>query len=252
MADEDIAPPKRRGGLILVVVALVAVAAIGAWLYLRSSAPPTQEADAGQPEPVDAGPPPAPKLSITDGEALLRKLGQGLSNAKELQAWLAESDILRRLVAAVNLTADGKTPAPVLGFLKPSRGFEVVKKKKKVMVSPKNGAGYDAILRVLKTIDPAAAGKAYVELRPYADTAYAEIGPPGRTFDARIREAIGGLVATPIPSGQQELVTKGLGWAYKDPTLEGLTAAQKQLLRMGPNNARATKDWLGSFQAAIH
>jgi hypothetical protein len=41
------------------------------------------------------------------------------------------------------------------------------------------------------------------------------------------------------------LQPRGIGYAFEDPRLEGLTSAQKQLLRFGPENARRV-------QASLH
>ena len=44
---------------------------------------------------------------------------------------------------------------------------------------------------------------------------------------------------------------KGIGYRYADPALEQLTPAQKQLLRMGPGNARAVVAFLKALRAAL-
>src|SRR5579871_3496006 len=203
-------PPRKRLGGILLAVALLAVAGVGVWLWLRSRAVETPQpvVTAPPPPPAVEAPPEPPPVSLAEGEALLRKLGADLSSVKELAGWLSQQDILRRLVAAVNLTADGKSPAAVLSFLKPRHGFEVVHKKKHVFISPRSGSGYTVVTRVLGTVDPAAAAKAYVQIRPFADAAYAEIGPKGKKFDARLGEALAAVAATPIPQAPTELVTQ--------------------------------------------
>jgi hypothetical protein len=250
-SDVESAVRGRRTGLWVGIA--VAVVAIGAgvwfWFFRTPAAPPA-------PPPVaEAPPPPAPaappKVSIEEGENLLRQIGARLSSAAELKSWLAEKDILRRLVAAANLVAEGKTPSNVLGFLKPARGYEVVKRKKHVFASPKSGARYDLIAKVMTGIDPEAVGKAYGEAKPYLDSAYAEVGPPGKSFDGVVRAAIDTLTATPIPAQEQELKAKGLGYAYADPKLEGLNGAQKQLLRMGLRNAQTVQDWLKKVETAL-
>jgi hypothetical protein len=240
---------RKKGLLIGLGLGVVAVG-VGAWFWFnRTPAPPPA------PPPVAEAPPPPPaappKLSIEEGEKLLAQIGARLSSAAELKTWLGEQDILRRLVAATNLVADGKSPGTVLGFLKPARGYEVLKRKKHLFTSPKSGARYDVIAKVMTGMDPEAVGKAYGEAKPYLDSAYAEVGPPGKSFDGVVRAAIATLTATPIPAQEPELKTKGLGYVYADPKLEGLNGAQKQLLRMGLRNARAMQDWLKKVETAL-
>ena len=60
------------------------------------------------------------------------------------------------------------------------------------------------------------------------------------------------LVATPEVEGPVALVEgAGARWAYADQRLEGLTASQKQLLRMGPENVDKMLVWLRALQGAI-
>jgi hypothetical protein len=48
-----------------------------------------------------------------------------------------------------------------------------------------------------------------------------------------------------------ELVPHAIGFRYADPKLEGLTAAQKQFLRMGPRNVRIIQQKLRELQPAL-
>lgn len=243
--------PRRRWGVWLIGLVVLAAAGVGAWLWLRSKEEPPPAPVAAQPPPPAPAVPAASSVNIADGDALLRKLAPELSSAKELAAWLGQQDILRRLIAATSMVADGKTPSNILGFIRPSKKFEVAKKKKKIFASPKDAARYDLITRVITSIDPTAAGKAYAQLQPYIEAAYAEVGPKGKSFDPVMRAAIQRLTDAPPPPANAELVAKGVGYAYKDPKIEANTAARKQLWRMGAANEKAFQDWLNKMNAAL-
>ena len=62
-----------------------------------------------------------------------------------------------------------------------------------------------------------------------------------RSFDRTLERAIVALLDTPAVDASARLKPKGIGYAYTDERLESLTAAQKQLLRMGPRNVRIIK-----------
>jgi hypothetical protein len=47
------------------------------------------------------------------------------------------------------------------------------------------------------------------------------------------------------------LRTAGIGYAFADPKLEGLSRAQKQLLRMGPQNVRAIQGKLREIAGVL-
>ena len=53
-----------------------------------------------------------------------------------------------------------------------------------------------------------------------------------------MERAIVELLRTPVLEGEVELEPKGIVYTFADPKLEELTAAQKQFLRMGPQNVR--------------
>ncbi|MCR4295310.1 MAG: DUF3014 domain-containing protein, partial [Elusimicrobia bacterium] len=61
------------------------------------------------------------------------------------------------------------------------------------------------------------------------------------------------LLAAPPLEGDVALVEgkKGLGWAYADAGLEGRSAAQKQLMRMGPKNQAAVQAKLRALTLAL-
>lgn len=259
----------NRNTKIWLSVALVLTlvgAAVG--FYLWRMPPPAAPEVAEEAKP-DAGAE-GPKVSVDEGESLLKELGKGLGS--NLEQYLKEESLLRRLVAATAQIADGESPRAVLSFLQPKGDYAVlavkekgppppkVKKKGKVVKpqiprrwypDPKGFARYDGITGTLTGIDAKAAGEVYAKLRPFAEAAYSEIGKPGTTLDARLRQAITHLLAAPVPEGEPELVEKGALYAYKDEKLEALSAAQKHLLRMGPKNQTAVQAWLGQLEAAL-
>jgi hypothetical protein len=234
----------------VLAIVVLAVAGVIYWRWREArEAVPLVPAEA--PKPAAPATPSAPSLPAAEGDSLARQLAKELSSSSELATWLAEPDILRRLVAAVNMVAEGNSPRPVLSFLVPSAQFEISRAGRTLHPSLKSYARYETVTRVLTSIDPGAAGKAYARMKSYVDSAFAQIGRPGQSFDAVLHQAIAGLLSTPVPETDPELEEKGLVYAYKDPKLEQLNGAQKQLLRMGPENARAIQAWLKKLDETI-
>ena len=69
--------------------------------------------------------------------------------------------------------------------------------------------------------------------------------------NAPIGRAIQALVAVPVLREDVPLVPHAIGFRYADPALEGLTAAQKQFLRIGPRNVRLVQGKLRELEAAL-
>ena len=83
------------------------------------------------------------------------------------------------------------------------------------------------------------------------EEAYRDLGFPDTPFDRALERAIVSLLRTPPADGAARLEPKGIGFAFVDPALEGLTAAQKQLLRTGPRNVRIIQSSLRQIALAL-
>ena len=77
------------------------------------------------------------------------------------------------------------------------------------------------------------------------------MGYPNGYFNDRLVEVIDNLLATPDPKGPIALVRPNVMYTYADPGLEGRSAGQKLLIRMGPENAKAVKAKLTELRAVI-
>ena len=91
----------------------------------------------------------------------------------------------------------------------------------------------------------------YRELEPLIDDAYAEISPPGARFSDRLDAAIEELLDVTPPKGEPKLKPKVVTYVYVDESLEGLSGAQRQLLRMGPDNVLLIKAKLRDLKAGL-
>jgi len=246
---------------IFVVLLVIVIAAFAWWWIGRggdgdsipAAAPPTPT-----PEPV-----PTPTLeerlseklsgtTLSTSDAVVRELAAGLSSNPKLAAWLVSDDLVRRFTAAVDNVAAGLSPADQLEFLRPKQAFKVKKTGDETFViDSASYARYDLVASVFASLDTEGTVALYRELKPLIDDAYAEISPPGRTFDDRLEKAFDQLLAVPVLDGPQEVEPLVVTYAWSDENLEGLTAAQRQFLRMGPENVSTIQAKIGEIRAAL-
>lgn len=251
--------PREAPGLgiaVGVVVAVVALLALAFWLR-REQRPARPFDDAPAPlleaasDAATAAPAAAtPRPPLDQSDAWLRELAATLSSHPQLAAWLIGDDLARRLVATVINLAEGTSPAGHLGDLRPADGFRASRSAGRWFVDAASFRRYDLLADVVASLDPAAAARLLGEIRPLLDQAYGEIGDPASDFDRTLARAVGNLLAVPIPDGEPELVRQGALWAYADRELEQRTAAEKHLLRLGPDNARRVQAKLRELAAA--
>ncbi len=259
-------PPDREARTspalwIAIAAAMLLVAVFAAWKWLRpgdSSIPPPAVGAAATTAP-EPRPTPAPRDDLAIGplppldgsDAFVRDLLARLSERPELAAWLAPDHLVRRFVATVDNIADGVSPAPHLAHLRPQEGFTARNAEGRWVADTKGHRRYEALTSTFVDLDSEQTANLYRALRSLCDEAYRELGYPGRTFDQTLAAAIDRLLAVALPDRPPELVAQATVFVYADPTLEQLPAAEKQLLRLGPANARRVQAKLRELAQAL-
>lgn len=239
--------PHRRSFAPLIAVVLILAVAVAAFFYLRREevapgpAPGTTVTEgtipsATAPLGVEVEPIELPPLDTSDD--FVRRLVRMLSAHPRIAAWLATDGLIRNFTVVVENIAAGRTPAQHLRVLRPSEPFSIVAARGSgVVVDPRSYDRYRGIAEAVASVDANGAAKLYSTLKPRIEEAYRELGAGG-SFDRVLEAAIVHLLAAPAVSGEIALVPRGALYQFNDPRIERLTPAQKQLVRMGGENAR--------------
>ncbi len=254
-------PPDGATRLWIAIAVLAAIAGAALYVFvLRPEAPaPAAEAPAAiaepapPPQPLGAEPYPVkvPPLDLSD--AIVRELLQKLSSHPRVVAWLATDGLVRNFASTVLNIAEGRVPATGLSALRPAMPIRIVSRDGAQFVDPRSFQRYDAVADAIRSVSPADAARLFATLKPRLEEAHRELGVPETSFEATLERAIVLLLQTP-PSGEQVSVqpmSTGIGYAFSDARLEALTAAQRQLLRMGPRNVRIVQDSLRQMALAV-
>src|SRR6202022_3868251 len=176
--------------------------------------------------------------SLDDSDAVVRMLVRSLSKNPTIETWLATTGLIRNFVVVVENIADGVTPVKHLKPLRPSSPIRVAELSGRRYIDPRSFDRYAVIADAVASVDAAGAARLYANLKPRIEEAYGELGAPDRVFDRTLERAIVVLLRTPIVNESIRVTPKGIGYAFSDERLEDLTAAQKQLLRMGPRSVQ--------------
>jgi hypothetical protein len=226
--------------LIVGATVVLLAAVFGVFLLLRRPAAPAAAvlpaplASATPSSPTEPG---APLPTLAESDHFVRDLARGLSAHPQLGAWLAVEDLVRTLTVTVQNVAEGRSPARFLPFLTPAVRFAAVEKNGRLLADPKSHAAYDDFADAVASIDAAECTRVYGVLAPLFGSAYAELGYPAGDFGKAVARALSVIRDTPRPASEIELVQGKIFLEFKDPKLETLSLARKQLLRMGPRNA---------------
>jgi hypothetical protein len=245
---------RRVVVLVLVLAVLLAAAGGGYVLWRRgqSSAPPQaqpQKADKVQVR-QDTAQVTLPPLEATD--ALVRELVGGLSSHPVVASWLATDRLISNFVVVTGRIADGGTPVAELKAIGPITPFRARTSAKGAVIDPSSYRRYDRYAQAVAAIDAKGAARVYQTLKPRVDEADRNFGGAGN-FDPQLERAIGELLKVPVVEGDVAVQPSGtgIGYVFAEARLEGLSQAQKQLLRMGPQNVRAIQGKLREIAAAL-
>jgi hypothetical protein len=203
------------------------------------------------PVSTSAAPAPSALPPADETDALVRSLLGRLLQSRALESWLKSGDLVRRFVSAVNAVADGEAPRASLPFLVPTGAFAVTAHGGQKVIDERSYRRFEPFMEAISSLDPKACATAYARLSPLLESAHAEVGRPGTTFAATLARAIARVERVPIPDGPLQVVSPKLLYQYADPALESLPDAEKQLLRLGPENARALQQKLAAVATAI-
>jgi hypothetical protein len=252
----DRTPPPRLW--VAAIIGVVIAALVGYFIYGRRPAPappaaaskPAETEVAVQPLGGDAERIAVPPLDESD--AVVRELVRKITSHPRVLAWLATNGLIRNFAVVVENVAAGVTPAKQLRVLRPASSFAIVHRNGQMFIDLKSFQRYDAIADAAASIDPPGASRLYATLKPRIGEAYAQLGRPASSFDGALERAIVALLETPVVDGPVRVESKGgTGYRYADPNLEGLTAAQRQLLRTGPRNVRKIQSALRQLAIAL-
>ena len=260
--DRENEPRKVWGLAIAILVILAGAVAIYYFAFVKKPAPPPASgeppASAAVPAAAEKAPPEGaaaplafPAVALSESDQAVREFAAALSRDREFAKWLLTKDLVRKFVVAVDNVANGLSPKSHVDFFSPAGGFRAARTAKGTFIHEASYTRYDPVVGVVASIDAAAAVRLYRAAKPLIDEAYRDLGYPGVDFEETLVQAMAELLGTPVVDGPIALEKKILSYSMTDASLEGLSAAQKQLLRMGPKGVRAVQSKIRELAAAL-
>ncbi len=249
--------PSRSRAAVVAVVGLLVVVAAGLWFWLR----PGPESEPSGPEPVAAErpaiPPPTPAEEpldlpeLDESDAFIRDLIARLSGHPQLAAWLVTDALIHRFVGAIVNIAAGASPASQTPFLVPDDPFEVEEAGDRLVVAPTSYRRYDLLSETFVSLDTEGSARLYRQLLPLFDEAYADLGFPDESFHETFVQATWNLLEVDVSEERPEVVPSEAVYEFRSASLEARPAAEKHLLRMGPENADRVQEKLRELSAEL-
>ena len=245
--EPDSPPPDHRPPVWLWVGAGILVLGLAvAYVFLRR-APALPPATTTKPA-VQAPAKPAAESGeqitlppLDESDPAVRELVGKLSSHPTVAAWLTTDGLILNFVVVTSRIANGDTPVVELKAVGPVPRFAVRTSGDTPYIDPASYRRYDRYAEAVAALDARGVARLYATLKPRVTDAYGRFGPGKDNFDAVLERAIVELLRVPVVEGEVALEPHGIVYAFADPRLQEMSAAQKQLLRMGPQNVRAVQ-----------
>jgi len=183
--------------------------------------------------------PPLPPLAASDD--LMREQLAAAGVGPQLAALDGSENLLETSAALIDGFSRGIVLRKLLPVARPAEAFTVQQRDGRTFMNPASYRRYDKYAQAIAAVDTGVLVENFHRLRPLYEQAYVQLGLKPEEFDNAVIRMLDRIIATPEIEQPIELTRKSVMYRYADPQLEQLSAVQKQLLRMGPDNTRRIK-----------
>ncbi len=197
-----------------------------------------------EPEPEPA----LPALDNADPEVKQRLLA--LNWRPGLASLFVTEDMLRNFVVQTDNIAQGQL-ATGHPLLQPLAQKFTLAPSQPLQLDGDSFKRYEPYMQLLQSVPPQHMVALFNRYEPLLQQAFAELGYPDELFKSRLLQAIDVLLATPEQTYPLQLEQPSVMYVFADAQIEQLPAAQKQMLRLGPDNLRKLKALLSQYRAVL-
>lgn len=217
-------------------------------------AEPAETVELGEPTPVEEETPAEPVEPARELPTLTESTGEIVERLRaedQVVEPLQSQQLIRDAVVFVDNIRNGvivKEAAVVQG---PKAQFRVLEQDGKIYIDPRSYDRYNTLVDWFVSLDTEVLVRLLEDYQPLVKQALSEIGYPDTAPETVLVEAIDVLMQTPSVGTVIELSDESVMYRYADPALEALPDAQKQMLRLGPDNMRRVKLKLENLRNAL-
>jgi len=176
-----------------------------------------------------------------------------LTVSPQLKLGLFKNQQIRKTIFSINDIAQGlRPPLKRLREISFTQPFSVTQEGGGMYMSTQGYHRYDEIAQAINSIDTRGAVALYKKYLPLFQSVFSEFSYPDnyQVLDS-IKAATGKILQAPVITGKIEVVRPSVRYKFADPELEKLSALDKQMLRMGPDNTRLIQNKLREVVQAL-
>jgi len=189
---------------------------------------------------------------LDESDAFIEEEFRHLYDEQKFGGLFLLQDIIRNIVVTVDNMTGSKLPQKY-SFTTPPGGHLATFRDAagNEFMDPKNYDRYRTYVEFAEAADIRRFVAFYVRYFPLFQKAYRDLGYPDRYFNDRFVQVLDHLLAAPEVRVPIKLVRPKVFYQFADPELEALSAGQKILVRMGPDNAARVKARIKELRQAL-
>lgn len=181
--------------------------------------------------------------SLVDSDSAVRRNFASLSNLPFYKALWRPNDLLQRWVTFTFGLSKGQVMRQVVSLPSPKVSFPVRRVGTRYFLDESGFERYNTYIKTLQSISPATWAENFHYFRPLLEKIFGQMGYDESDFDNTVTKALHEIITANIPTGAMELKAPSAMYIFVDESLENMTPLQKQMVRMGPNNAKVLQDY---------
>jgi hypothetical protein len=213
--------------------------------------PPAEPAEPAIKHPVAAPETPPTLPALADSDEPFGKVVEGVMGADNAKRFVFQQNLIRHIVTTVDNLPEQKVVERIRPLHPVPGNFVAAGSEDAPVLDPANYERYAGVVRMVQSLDTKDLVATYTRYYPLFQQSYEGLGHPPEYFNDRLIEVIDHLLETPDVQGPIALARPNVQYEYADPKLEALSAGQKLLIRMGPDNAKGIKDKLRELKTAL-
>ncbi len=223
--------------------------------------PTVPEVEEVIPEPVPSEPkvvetlpepePEVPAITLADSDAVMATELAKLNGGPLATQFVQRPNTVERAVAIVDNVRQGAVPYKLLPVGRPAKAFPFQDNGLAVTMNAEGFARYDGLASAIAALDVPAMIGLYELLSPAVTQAWSMLGYTDTSFEEAALTALGMIMLAPDTNLEARLIKVEANWIYEDEALESLPPIQKQIMRMGPDNAEKVQAKARELRGAL-
>ena len=172
-----------------------------------------------------------------------------MESGEQVSGYLTGDDLIRKFVVFADNVREGSLPQLDYPIRRLPQSMAVRELDENLYeMQEVSYRRFTPLVDALAAINPAQGVALYETIKPLLADAYAEIGYRNRDFNEVVIGAIDEVLEARTAQGPFQLIKPKVMYVYADAEIEAMSPVEKQLLRMGPENAEKLKATLRQYR----